>query len=85
MKGFVYILISLKDNKQYIGSSINPTKRLHQHNQGNVISTRNRRPFELKYIIEFENIAIATNMERKFKRSHDALKREVSKRGIIQT
>lgn len=84
MKGFVYILKSLKDNKQYIGSTINPKNRMKEHNDGFVTSTKNRRPFVLKYILEYENIEKAAEMENKFKRSHDRLNRELKKRGIAQ-
>lgn len=84
MKGFVYILKSLKDNKQYIGSAIDVQKRLKEHNQGYVNSTKNRKPFVLKYSLEYETIAKASEMEKKFKRSHDALNRELKARGMAQ-
>lgn len=45
----LYILRSLKDDKLYIGSTINLRKRLSEHNSGKVFSTKTRRPFELIY------------------------------------
>ncbi len=44
---FVYILKSLKDFKYYIGQANNLDSRIKKHNAGQVISTRNRRPFIL--------------------------------------
>lgn len=80
MKGYVYILLSLKDKKQYIGSTIDIQKRLKQHDNGEVEATRNRRPLILKHVLEFDDIKIASQMEKKFKKSHSSLDREVKKR-----
>jgi putative endonuclease len=44
---YVYILKSLKDGRFYFGQTNNVDKRLKQHNQGKVKSTRYRRPFKL--------------------------------------
>ena len=79
MKGFVYILKSLKDNKSYIGSSPNVYRRLNEHNKGYVKSTKSRLPFVLINILEFENLDVARKMENKFKRSHNSLNRELIK------
>lgn len=84
MKGFVYIIKSLKDDKYYIGSTINWKKRLKEHNRGYVGSTKNRKPFVVEYILEYENISEASVAEKKFKRSHGALLRELKKRGLAQ-
>ncbi|MEK7450765.1 MAG: GIY-YIG nuclease family protein [Patescibacteria group bacterium] len=84
MKSFVYVLKSLKDNRQYIGSTINVDKRLAQHNNGSVKSTKHRLPFIIKYVIEYDDIKKAAEMEKKFKRSHDALLKELKQRGIAQ-
>lgn len=49
-KHCVYVLLSLKDNKRYIGQTDNePKARLKEHNAGQVTSTKSRRPFELIY------------------------------------
>lgn len=46
---YVYILQSKVDNKLYTGFTGNLKKRLLEHNCGNVVSTKNRRPLELIY------------------------------------
>mgnify|MGYP001569077403 CR=1 FL=1 len=47
---WVYVLVSLKDSKRYIGYTEDINKRLKQHNNGEVISTKNRTPFKLIYL-----------------------------------
>ncbi len=84
MKGFVYILKSLKDNNQYIGSTIDVQKRFKEHNAGFVKSTETRRPFIMKRILQYESIEKAAEMEKKFKKSHDVLNREMKLRGVVQ-
>lgn len=46
---FVYILFSKKDGRLYIGSTTDLARRFSDHNNGRVISTKDRRPFELIY------------------------------------
>jgi len=46
---YVYVLLSLRDNKFYIGFSENIKKRLADHNAGRNTSTKPRRPFKLIY------------------------------------
>jgi putative endonuclease len=46
---YVYVLISLKDNQFYIGSTNDLKRRLQQHNNGENISTAKRKPFKLIY------------------------------------
>ncbi|MDZ7586148.1 MAG: GIY-YIG nuclease family protein [Patescibacteria group bacterium] len=43
----VYILQSLKDKKMYVGITGNLRLRLGKHRQGEVQSTKNRRPWKL--------------------------------------
>lgn len=45
----IYVLISKKDNKMYIGCAEDLKLRLEQHRKGLVKSTKHRRPFELIY------------------------------------
>ncbi|OHA90832.1 MAG: hypothetical protein A3F53_00195 [Candidatus Zambryskibacteria bacterium RIFCSPHIGHO2_12_FULL_48_10] len=52
---YVYILLSKKDNKLYIGFTNNLKRRLTQHAKGEVISTKNRRPFKLIHYEYFIN------------------------------
>lgn len=44
---YVYILYSLKDKKFYTGKTTDIFERLRRHNEGRVLSTKNRRPFVL--------------------------------------
>ena len=44
---YVYILKSLKDGNFYIGYSSNLKRRIQEHSNGKVKSTRNRRPLKL--------------------------------------
>ena len=67
MKYFVYILISKKDNKRYIGMTSNLQRRLFEHNAGSVKSTRNRRPLELLHKEEFDNKSDALLREKELK------------------
>lgn len=46
---YVYVLKSLVDNNFYTGFSDDLIKRVKDHNQGRVESTKNRRPLELIY------------------------------------
>lgn len=51
---YTYVSESLKDHKRYFGSSRDWEKRLSMHNAGLVFSTKNRRPFKLIYLEEFD-------------------------------
>lgn len=46
---FVYVLLSKKDQKFYIGYTQDVVERIKQHNAGSVDSTKSRRPFDLIY------------------------------------
>jgi len=46
---YTYILLSLKDNKFYTGTTNNLKKRFEEHNNGKVRSTASRRPFKVIY------------------------------------
>ena len=52
---YTYILLSLKGNKFYIGSTNNLKKRLIQHSHGQVIATKNRRYLKLIHYEYFIN------------------------------
>ncbi len=54
-KFYVYVLLSLKDLGWYIGFSSNLKQRLSQHEKGEVVSTKNRRPFRLIHYEYFVN------------------------------
>ncbi|OGU28384.1 MAG: hypothetical protein A2057_09010 [Ignavibacteria bacterium GWA2_35_9] len=63
----VYILISLKDQKRYIGLTENLERRIYEHNSGLVKSTRNRRPLKLIHTENFETKKEAESKEKFYK------------------
>ena len=63
----VYILISLKDQKRYIGLTENLERRIHEHNSGLVKSTKNGRPLKLIHTENFEDKKEAQSKERFYK------------------
>ncbi len=46
---YVYVLLSEKDNKLYVGQTKDLDKRIKEHNAGKVFSTRHRKPLILVY------------------------------------
>ena len=52
---YVYILLSKKDGKFYIGCTNNLKLRFQAHNEGKVKSTKGRTPFRLIYYEAFLN------------------------------
>ncbi len=64
---YVYILRSEKDSRFYTGLTKDISRRLREHNSGNVRSTKNRIPFELVYKEEFVNRTKARIREKFFK------------------
>jgi putative endonuclease len=47
---WIYVLLSLKDGKRYIGYTGDINQRLREHKEGKVFSTQYRRPFIPLYI-----------------------------------
>lgn len=64
---YVYILKSLKDDKIYIGFTNNLRKRLKEHNQLKVFSTKGRGPFDLIYYEAYKNEKDAKLREKMIK------------------
>jgi putative endonuclease len=64
MSYFVYILLSKKDDKLYVGCTDNPARRIKDHNYGRVDATKNRRPLVMIHVEKFKNKADAFNRER---------------------
>lgn len=62
---YVYIIKSKKDQKCYIGSTIDLRKRMKEHNEGKVFSTKSRRPFTLVYYEAFRSEKDARLREQK--------------------
>ena len=66
---YVYILKSVKDNLFYIGSSADLKKRLKEHQMGQSLSTKGRRPFILLFYEAFLDKRDALRREKYFKQS----------------
>jgi putative endonuclease len=64
---FVYVLLSEKDNQLYTGYTSNLRKRIDSHNQGDVPSTKQRRPLILIYFEGCINQQDATRREKYLK------------------
>jgi putative endonuclease len=67
MKYSVYILKSAKDQRRYIGVTRDLKRRLSEHNQGLVKSTRSRQPLELVHEEEFDKKSEALQREKFYK------------------
>ena len=64
---FVYVLLSLKDDKFYIGYSKDLKRRLKEHDSGKNTSTKSRLPLKLIYYEAHLSKADAARRERYFK------------------
>jgi putative endonuclease len=87
---YTYILYSLKDNKFYTGYTSDIEKRIHSHNNGEVFSTKNRRPFKLIYFEACLNQEDAIHREKYLKSTYgkrfikNRLKHFLDKESITQ-
>ena len=77
---YVYILLSLKDYKFYVGYTDNLKRRHKEHQLGKVISTKNRRPLKLVCYEAYLTKKEAMRRER-FLKSNDG-KKDLRKRLI---
>ena len=64
---YVYVLLSLKDNKFYIGYTNDLKRRINEHNLGKNISTKPRLPLKLMYYEAHLSKSDAMRRERYFK------------------
>ncbi len=64
---FVYVIISLKTGRLYIGQTDNLQRRLAQHNNGEVRSTKSFRPWKLIYRQKFSTRREAMQREKYLK------------------
>ena len=77
---YVYLLKSKRDGKLYIGFTGDLKERLKQHNDGEVFSTKGRRPLDLIYFEGYKSLKDARKRERNlklFSRAYSALKRRL--------
>ena len=65
---FVYILKSKRDNRYYIGSTIDLTQRLKHHASGGTPTTKKFGKLELVFVQEYSSLNDARNIERKLKK-----------------
>ncbi len=63
---YVYVLKN-KEDKYYIGYTIDVLKRLKKHNAGGSIWTRNRRPWQVVYTEKFMTKKEALQREKQVK------------------
>ncbi|OGF18932.1 hypothetical protein A3I35_00220 [Candidatus Falkowbacteria bacterium RIFCSPLOWO2_02_FULL_45_15] len=70
---YLYILKSDRDNHLYIGSTKDLTRRLKEHNNGVVFSTKNRRPLKLVYYEAYSVESEARKREHNLKLRANAL------------
>ncbi len=64
---YVYILKSKKDNNLYIGSTNDLERRINEHNNRLVFSTKSRVPFDLIYYEAYKSEKDARNREKNLK------------------
>ncbi len=64
---YTYVLESTVDKKLYIGFTGNLKKRVSEHNQGQVMATKSRRPLILIYYEACLNEGKAIKREKYFK------------------
>lgn len=80
MKHCIYILIpDSGEGWLYVGYTINPEERLKKHNNGKVISTKQRRPYSMVVVERYATKDEATKRERQIKKSTATKKRLVKK------
>ena len=64
----MYILVSTKNSKIYIGSTSDLKKRFASHNNGENLSTKRDVPWELTYYEAYSTHKLAISREKKLKR-----------------
>ena len=67
MAHYVYIIQSQKDKGYYIGETADVQSRLAYHNKGLQRSTKNRMPFSILLVEEYENREKALLREKQIK------------------
>lgn len=70
MTVFTYLLRSQKDNSYYTGITDNCEKRVLQHNDGKVESTKVKRPWDLVYKKSHDNYIEARKHEKWLKKKN---------------
>ena len=81
---YVYLLSSNKTSWIYIGCTSNLEKRLKEHNEGNVYSTKKMLPLELIYYEAYRSKEYAYKREKALKAYGSALGKLKSRIGICK-
>jgi len=78
--GFVYIIQRVEKDEFYVGSAADVANRLKQHNAGNVVATKYKRPYKLVFQQQFDSLDAAKRIERRIKswRRRDWIERTIS-------
>lgn len=66
---YVYLLLGIKDERTYLGSTLDLEKRLKEHEDGYCKVTKSRRPLKLIYTEKYPTIDEARMRERHLKTS----------------
>ena len=66
---YAYILINQDGKRTYTGHTSDWEKRLIEHNRGEVVSSKNYRPYEILYFESFGNLKDAKARELFYKSS----------------
>jgi putative endonuclease len=64
---YVYAIVSIKDNRIYVGISQNINRRINEHNDGKVFSTKSFIPWKLFYSEYIGALVMARKREKYFK------------------
>jgi len=82
---YVYLLLGKLNKQIYIGSANNLKKRVKEHNEGKVVSTKRYRPWILFYYEAYLNEKLSRLREKRLKYNGNAL-RELKKRiGLLKS
>ena len=76
---YLYVLLSLKDQKHYVGKTTNLIRRVNEHNNGKVESTKSRTPLKLIYYEAYSNKTKCNKQELFYKSGigREALKHKI--------
>ncbi len=67
---WVYVLESTRDEDRYVGYTVDVNKRLKEHKDGKVFSTKGRRPLKLIYLEACTNKEDALRREKYLKTTY---------------
>lgn len=83
---YTYILISKNGKKTYTGHTADLQKRLHEHNAGDVKSSKKHRPYEILRMEAFETLKEAKKRELYYKnfRGRQKIKQIIEEREQVR-